>query len=65
MCFIVEADKGNNHKSLDRALDSHLLLVTEQKYGSDFVWTCPHGKWVEGETMRQVYLNFFFKSFYN
>jgi len=60
MMFLVnwtnctEADKKNDFRSLERALDSHLLLVVEQKIGKQWKWICPHGKWENGETLRQV-----------
>ncbi|ODN01789.1 39S ribosomal protein L46, mitochondrial [Orchesella cincta] len=48
----TEADLKNDIKSLERALDSHLLLVVEQKLGSDYRWICPHAKLEQGETLR-------------
>ncbi|OXA56287.1 39S ribosomal protein L46, mitochondrial [Folsomia candida] len=50
----TDADKNNDQKSLQRALDSHLLLLIEQKLGNDYKWICPQGIWRDGETMRQT-----------
>jgi len=50
----IEADKKNDTKSLQRALDSHLVFVVEQQLGKDFKWVCPQVKRIEGETLRQT-----------
>ena len=52
--FFADADTRKDTKSLKRALDSHLLLLIEQKLGLNYKWICPQIKWEEGETMRQV-----------
>ncbi|CAL8142032.1 unnamed protein product [Orchesella dallaii] len=50
----TDADAKNDIKSLERALDSHLLLLVEQKLGSEYRWICPHAKLEQGETLRNV-----------
>jgi len=50
---ITEADKNNDTKSLDRALDRHLLLVTKIKLGDKHHWLLPHGQHKAGETLRE------------
>uniref|UniRef100_T1IXA6 Large ribosomal subunit protein mL46 n=1 Tax=Strigamia maritima TaxID=126957 RepID=T1IXA6_STRMM len=51
---LTEADAKNDQKSLQRALDQHLILVVRQKLGRDFKWVLPQAPWKEGETMRQT-----------
>lgn len=51
---ITDADEKNIKNSLDRKLDSCLVLLVEQKLGKDLFWLLPQGCRLEGETMRQV-----------
>ncbi|CAK1540604.1 unnamed protein product [Leptosia nina] len=50
----TEADKKGDKSTHDRCLQRHLILVTEQKLGSDVKNILPHGQWKEGETLRQT-----------
>ncbi|NXS13125.1 RM46 protein, partial [Neodrepanis coruscans] len=38
---ITDADKNNNRTSLDRKLDSNLMLLVKQKIGSQELWLLP------------------------
>jgi large subunit ribosomal protein L46 len=51
---VTEADKTNDIKSLDRALQSHLLLAVQQKVGKEYKWSVPHMKLSGQESLRQV-----------
>jgi large subunit ribosomal protein L46 len=50
---ITEADKTNDRKSPDRRLQDSLYLIVKRKR-NNFQWQFPQGKWLEGETIRQV-----------
>jgi len=47
----TQADRDNNRKSLDRALDKKLYLIV-QKNRKNYAWQFPQGGWENGETMR-------------
>jgi len=51
---LTEADVNKDCKSLQRAIDSHLVLLVHQKLGTDLKWVLPQTKRLEGETLRQV-----------
>ncbi|GIY61705.1 39S ribosomal protein L46, mitochondrial, partial [Caerostris darwini] len=50
----TKADEANDRKSLQRKLDSSLILVIKQKLGNDFRWILPQIIHEEGETLRQT-----------
>lgn len=58
--LFLEFDKQNITSSLKRKLDKNLLLLVQQKVGNSHYWIPPQGIRKEGETMRQVCLQFFF-----
>ncbi|KAJ8984629.1 hypothetical protein NQ317_009857 [Molorchus minor] len=45
---VTEADKKNDLKSLNRKLDKHLVLVLNQKVGTDKFYMLPQASWQEG-----------------
>lgn len=49
----TQADKDNDRKSLDRALDKSLYLIVK-KNRKDHAWQLPQTDWRHGETMRGV-----------
>jgi large subunit ribosomal protein L46 len=49
----VVADKNNDRRSLERALNQSLFLLVKRGR-EDFSWQFPQGQWKEGENMRQV-----------
>ncbi|XP_050664956.1 39S ribosomal protein L46, mitochondrial [Leptidea sinapis] len=49
----TEADRSGDKSTHDRCLQRHLVLVTEQKLGTDIKSLLPQGLWREGETLRQ------------
>lgn len=51
---MIDADKKNDLKSLDRKLDRHLVLLMQQKIGSQDFLLPPQSLRKEGETLRQV-----------
>ncbi|XP_033226957.1 39S ribosomal protein L46, mitochondrial [Belonocnema kinseyi] len=51
---ITEADEKKITNSLKRKLDNTLLLLTEQKRGTELLWLPPQGIRNEGESMRQA-----------
>lgn len=51
---ISGADKSNDLKSLNRCLQSRLVLLVKQKIGAKEVWVMPQGKHQHGESMRQT-----------
>lgn len=51
---VTEADKKNDTKSIDRQLDSFLLLVIKKKLGTKQYWHLPQGKNREDETLRET-----------
>lgn len=50
----TEADKTNDCHSLQRKLDSSLVLVIKQKLGNDYRWILPQAVHQTGETLRQT-----------
>ena len=54
MVFIAEADKKNDKKSLERSLQTHLLLAVHQKLGQEYKWVVPHMKREEGQNLRET-----------
>ncbi|NXT18823.1 RM46 protein, partial [Syrrhaptes paradoxus] len=51
---ITDADKSNNRKSLNRKLDSNLMLLVKQKIGNKELWLLPQVEWQPGETLRST-----------
>ncbi|KFP83036.1 PREDICTED: 39S ribosomal protein L46, mitochondrial, partial [Apaloderma vittatum] len=51
---VTDADKNNNRTSLDRRLDSNLMLLVKQKIGSQELWLLPQAEWQPGETLRST-----------
>ncbi|XP_054243723.1 39S ribosomal protein L46, mitochondrial [Indicator indicator] len=51
---ITDADKKNDRTSLDRRLDSNLLLLVKQKIGNQELWLLPQAEWQPGETLRST-----------
>ncbi|XP_077283070.1 mitochondrial ribosomal protein L46 isoform X2 [Arctopsyche grandis] len=51
---ITTADKKNDQKSLERKLQSHLVLLVEQQLGDKKKFILPQGKHQNGETLRQT-----------
>ncbi|GFT10469.1 39S ribosomal protein L46, mitochondrial [Nephila pilipes] len=50
----TEADKTDDRHSLQRKLDSSLVLVIKQKLGNDYKWILPQAVHQNGETLRQT-----------
>ncbi|XP_067999501.1 large ribosomal subunit protein mL46 [Melanerpes formicivorus] len=51
---LTDADKSNNRTSLDRRLDSNLLLLVKEKVGNQELWLLPQAEWQPGETLRST-----------
>ncbi|KAM6125307.1 large ribosomal subunit protein mL46 [Phoenicopterus ruber ruber] len=51
---ITDADKNNNRTSLNRKLDSNLMLLVKQKIGNQELWLLPQAEWQPGETLRST-----------
>ncbi|NWS66985.1 RM46 protein, partial [Crotophaga sulcirostris] len=51
---ITDADKNNNRTSLNRKLDSNLMLLVKQKIGNQELWLLPQMEWQPGETLRST-----------
>ncbi|XP_074012551.1 large ribosomal subunit protein mL46 [Numenius arquata] len=51
---ITDADKSNNRTSLNRKLDSNLMLLVKQKIGNQELWLLPQVEWQPGETLRST-----------
>ncbi|NXJ75056.1 RM46 protein, partial [Trogon melanurus] len=51
---LADADRNNNRTSLDRKLDSNLMLLVKQKIGSQELWLLPQAEWQPGETLRST-----------
>ncbi|XP_035747354.1 39S ribosomal protein L46, mitochondrial [Egretta garzetta] len=51
---ITDADKNNDRTSLNRKLDSNLLLLVKQKIGNEELWLLPQVEWQPGETLRST-----------
>ncbi|NWV76133.1 RM46 protein, partial [Dasyornis broadbenti] len=51
---ITDADKSNNRTSLNRKLDSNLMLLVKQKIGNQELWLLPQVEWQPGETLRNT-----------
>ncbi|NXT79303.1 RM46 protein, partial [Zapornia atra] len=51
---ITDADKNNNRTSLDRRLDSNLMLLVKQRIGNQELWLLPQVEWQPGETLRST-----------
>ncbi|NXO48057.1 RM46 protein, partial [Aramus guarauna] len=51
---ITDADKNNIRTSLDRRLDSNLMLLVKQKIGNQELWLLPQVEWQPGETLRST-----------
>ncbi|KFO76523.1 hypothetical protein N303_10980, partial [Cuculus canorus] len=49
---ITDADKNNDRMSLNRKLDSNLMLLVKQKIGNQQLWLLPQVEWQPGETLR-------------
>lgn len=52
--FLADADKNNNRTSLNRKLDSNLMLLVKQKIGNQELWLLPQVEWQPGETLRST-----------
>ncbi|NWS16197.1 RM46 protein, partial [Pachyramphus minor] len=51
---ITDADKKNIRTSLNRKLDSNLMLLVKQKIGNQELWLLPQVEWQPGETLRST-----------
>ncbi|NXM67289.1 RM46 protein, partial [Serilophus lunatus] len=51
---ITDADKKNDRTSLNRKLDSNLMLLVKQKIGNQELWLLPQVEWQPGETLRST-----------
>ncbi|NXP81699.1 RM46 protein, partial [Ramphastos sulfuratus] len=51
---VTDADRNETRTSLDRRLDSNLLLLVKQKIGSQDLWLLPQAEWQPGETLRST-----------
>ncbi|XP_017660600.1 PREDICTED: 39S ribosomal protein L46, mitochondrial isoform X1 [Lepidothrix coronata] len=51
---ITDADKKNIRTSLNRKLDSNLMLLVKQKIGNQELWLLPQAEWQPGETLRST-----------
>ncbi|NXX79704.1 RM46 protein, partial [Urocolius indicus] len=51
---ITDADKKDDRTSLNRKLDSNLLLLVKQKIGNQELWLLPQVEWQPGETLRST-----------
>ncbi|NXO34866.1 RM46 protein, partial [Locustella ochotensis] len=51
---ITDADKSNDRTSLNRKLDSNLMLLVKQKIGNQDLWLLPQVEWQPGETLRST-----------
>jgi large subunit ribosomal protein L46 len=54
--IIILLDITKDMRSLDRRLTDSLFLVVKRNR-SDFSWQFPQGKWMEGETLRKVFIS--------
>ncbi|NXS15110.1 RM46 protein, partial [Mystacornis crossleyi] len=52
--FFADADKSNDRTSLNRKLDSNLMLLVKQKIGNQELWLLPQVEWQPGETLRST-----------
>lgn len=52
--FLADADKSNDRTSLNRKLDSNLMLLVKQKIGDQELWLLPQVEWQPGETLRST-----------
>lgn len=52
--FLIVADVENDKRSIQRKLDSSLVLVINEKLGNEFKWVLPQAAHKEGESLRQV-----------
>jgi len=50
----TSADENNDIKSVKRALDKPLRLITKYKLGKDIFWDLPNVKYDKGETLRET-----------
>lgn len=51
---VTDADKKNDRTSLNRKLDSNLMLLVKQKIGNQELWLLPQAEWQPGETLRST-----------
>ncbi|NWX82352.1 RM46 protein, partial [Nothoprocta pentlandii] len=51
---VTDADKNNIRTSLERKLDSNLMLLVKQKIGDQELWLLPQAEWQPGETLRST-----------
>ncbi|KAJ1179916.1 hypothetical protein NDU88_005147 [Pleurodeles waltl] len=51
---VTEADAKNDKTSLNRKLDTNLILLVKERLGSEDSWLLPQTHWQQGETMRQT-----------
>ncbi|NXG48877.1 RM46 protein, partial [Psilopogon haemacephalus] len=51
---VTDADRNNTRTSLDRRLDSNLLLLVKQQIGNQKLWLLPQAEWQPGETLRST-----------
>ncbi|XP_069480390.1 large ribosomal subunit protein mL46 [Ambystoma mexicanum] len=51
---VTEADTKNDCTSLNRKLDTNLVLLIKEKLGNEENWLLPQVHWQQGETMRQT-----------
>ena len=56
--YITVDDETNNLKSSNRKLDHKLTLLVKQKLGDKELWVMPQGELEEGESVRQVSLQY-------
>lgn len=52
--FVLDDDKVNNLKSLNRKLNKHLVLLVKQKIGGNDFYLLPQALRLDGETLKQV-----------
>ncbi|XP_035410728.1 39S ribosomal protein L46, mitochondrial [Cygnus atratus] len=52
--WVTDADKKDDRTSLNRKLDSNLMLLVKQKIGNQELWLLPQVEWQPGETMRNT-----------
>ncbi|XP_078539300.1 large ribosomal subunit protein mL46 isoform X1 [Lissotriton helveticus] len=51
---VTEADAKNDKTSLNRKLNTNLILLVKERLGSQDSWLLPQIHWEKGETMRQT-----------
>ncbi|MBN3312343.1 RM46 protein, partial [Atractosteus spatula] len=51
---ITETDRKNDRSSLHRCLDDTLVLLVQERVGSEELWMLPQAPWEQGENLRQT-----------